>query len=203
MVIGLTGPMGSGKTIVAGVFADSGYKVIDADVCARKVVEKGSKTLVRLASVFGEDIICEDGSLNRRLLSQKAFSDKENTDRLNAITHPAILELVKSKIEEYSTKGYTKIIYDAPLLFESASDKLCDKIVSVIAPKDSRIIRVKNRDNLTDSEIQNRFSVQHSDDYYTQKSDYVIANNSSLEELISKTHRVIDELEKVENGSTL
>ncbi len=203
MVVGLTGPMGSGKTIVAGVFADSGYKVIDADVCARKVVEKGSNTLSDLADAFGADIINSDGTLNRRLLSQKAFVSKENTKKLNSITHPAILELVKSKIEEYSTKGYTKIIYDAPLLFESGSDKLCDKIVSVIAPKEDRINRVKNRDNLTEGEIQNRFLAQHSDDYYTQKSDYVITNDSSLEELISKTHRVIDELEKVENGSTL
>ncbi|MBE6824959.1 MAG: dephospho-CoA kinase [Ruminococcaceae bacterium] len=196
-VIGLTGPMGSGKTIVAGVFSDFSYKVIDADVYARKVVEKGSKTLADLASVFGEDIICDDGTLNRRLLAQRAFVSKENTDKLNAITHPAILKLVESKIKEYTDKGYTKIVYDAPLLFESGSDKLCEKVVSVIAFEDDRMKRVVRRDKLTQSEIQRRFSAQHSDRFYTEKSDFVIINDSSIEELILKTRKVIDAIEKV------
>ena len=98
LVIGLTGPIGSGKSVVASIFCDRGYVVIDADKFAKKVVEKGSSTLSELAKNFGDEIINPDGTLNRKMLAQKAFSSKESTSLLNSITHPAILTLVKKEI---------------------------------------------------------------------------------------------------------
>lgn len=201
LVVGLTGPMGSGKTAVARLFADNGYKVVDADVIARKVVEKGSQTLVALQKVFGEDILTADGELDRRLLSQRAFSTKDNTKTLNNITHPAIIELVKSEILRFKEQGYTKIIYDAPLLFESGSDNLCDVVISVVADVDFRMARVKKRDSLNQEEIKKRFNAQHSDDFYIEKSDYVIYNNSSVDKLLCDTMMIISALDEVTNGT--
>lgn len=201
LVVGLTGPIGSGKSVVANIFCDRGYVAIDADKLAKKVVEKGSSTLQKLAKNFGDEVINPDGTLNRKMLAKKAFSSKESTALLNSITHPAILSLVKKEIEDNVSVGNTKIIYDAPQLFESGSDSLCDKIVCVIASKEQRIGRVEKRDNMPKSDIENRISVQYSDEFFTEKSDFIIENNSTLEELSIRVNEVVDEIEKVHNGS--
>lgn len=196
-VVGLTGPTGSGKSVVADVFCQNGYVKIDADKIARQVVDKGSPALTGLAQHFGDDIINTDGTLNRKKLAHIAFSSNENTKRLNEITHPFIIELVKQQISDYENAGYNKIVYDAPLLFESGTDSLCDVVVSVVADMDVRIKRIRYRDNLTDQQVSDRLSAQHGDDYYTDKSDYVIMNNGSLLDLRSKTMSAIDAIEKV------
>lgn len=200
-VVGLTGPMGSGKSYVAQLFKDNGYKVVDADVVARKVVEKGSPALEKLSGIFGEDILDADGVLDRRKLAQRAFSSKESTDALNRITHPAIIELVKKNISDFVSAGFTRIIYDAPLLFESESDALCDAVVSVIAPLHVRMDRVKKRDGLSENEINDRFKAQHDDNFYINKSDHVIYNSSSVKELEENTMNIISVLNEVENGT--
>lgn len=199
VVVGLTGPIGSGKTTVAKVFLDNGYKSIDADKIAREVVSKGSDTLTLLARSFGSDIINTDGTLNRKLLAKKAFASKEKTELLNSITHPAILSLVKERIAQYKSEGFTKLIYDAPLLFESGSDKLCDTVVVVIANKEQRISRVKLRDNMSESELHDRINRQHEDDFYTNNADYVIYNNASLDDLVKNTLNVITSIQEVHN----
>ncbi len=196
LVIGLTGPMGSGKSAVASIFLKNGYALIDADKVAREVVEKGSPVLEELCKTFGDDVMNFDGTLNRKLLGQKAFRSADGTKRLNAITHPAIVSLVERRIEEYSNGGYEKIVYDAPLLFESGTDKLCDKIVSVIAPKELRIARVKNRDNMIENDIESRMNAQHDDSFYIEKSDFVIKNDSDLETLFENTQAVLEKLSR-------
>lgn len=199
VVVGLTGPIGSGKTTVAKVFLQNGYKSIDADKIAREVVSKGSDTLTLLARSFGSDIINEDGTLNRKLLAKRAFVSKEKTELLNSITHPAILSLVKEKIAQYKQDGFTKLIYDAPLLFESDSHKLCDTVVVVIANKQDRINRVKLRDNMSQGELSDRINRQHEDSFYTSKADYVITNDSTLDDLIQNTLNVITSIQEVHN----
>lgn len=200
-IVGLTGPIGSGKSAVAKLFSDNGYKVIDADKVAREVVEKGSPVLAQLSEIFGEDVISDDGTLNRRLLAQKAFSSKEGTKLLNSITHPAIVSLVEKRVEEYKAQGFDKIVYDAPLLFESNTDVLCDKVVSVVASKEVRIERVKARDNMPLAEIEKRIKAQHELSFYTEKSDFVIYNDSTLAELTLRALSVIEQLNEVENGT--
>ena len=199
-VVGLTGPIGSGKSAVAQIFLNNDYKLIDADKVAREVVEKGSPVLEKLALEFGCDVINQDGTLNRRLLADRAFSTKDGTDRLNSITHPAIVDLVKKKIAQYEENGVERIIYDAPLLFESNTNKLCDCIVSVIAPKEVRIQRVIERDSVTEADVGKRISAQHDESYYTEKSNYVIYNNSTLKELRRRTQSIVTALREVENG---
>lgn len=199
-VVGLTGPIGSGKSVVAQIFLNNDYKLIDADKVAREAVEKDSPVLEKLALEFGCDVINRDGTLNRRLLADRAFSTKEGTDRLNSITHPAIVDLVKKKIAQYEENGVERIIYDAPLLFESNTNKLCDCIVSVIAPKEVRIQRVIERDSVTEADVRKRISAQHDESYYTEKSNYVIYNNSTLKELRRRTQSIVRALREVENG---
>ena len=104
IIIGLTGQTGAGKTSVGELLSQKGCEVIDTDKIAREITEKGSPVLLLLAKAFGEDIL-ENGELNRRLLASRAFSSRENTEKLNSVTHPEITKRVKQKIEEAFKNG--------------------------------------------------------------------------------------------------
>jgi dephospho-CoA kinase len=193
-VIGLTGQSGAGKTTVSSVFKESGYAVINADEISRKVVEPGSACLKELSEYFGTRIILPDGTLNRSLLADIAFSDKSEQKKLNAIIYPYINEILCAHIKQIKETGYKFILYDAPTLFESKADDLCDLIISVTAKEDIRKKRVMERDNLTEDSLNRRFGIQHTENFFIKHSDFVIKNNKTLEELIEKTREVADKI---------
>lgn len=191
-VIGLTGPTGAGKSTASKIFEKQGYHIVDTDKIARKAVEKGSPLLKRIAKAFGEDVINDDGTLNRKLLAKKAFETREKTEILNSINHPYIYEKALLEIEEYSNKGCDKFILDAPVLFESGGEKYCKKTVAVISSLEKRIERIIKRDNLTRKEAMRRINAQHSDDYYTDRADLVLYNNGEQRELENEIIRLIN-----------
>lgn len=182
-VIGMTGPTGSGKSTVGRLLLEKGFKIVDADKVARRVTEKGSPTLAVLCTAFGDDILLENGELDRALLAKRAFADKESLEKLNSITHPAIIELIQREIEVLKENGETKIILDAPQLFEAGAQSLCDYILSVLADKETRLERIKSRDNITDEQALSRINAQKSDEFFVENSDFVIYNNSDTEAL--------------------
>ena len=191
-VIGLTGPTGAGKSTASKIFEKQGYHIVDTDKIARKAVEKGSPLLKKIAKAFGEDVINDDGTLNRKLLAKRAFEIREKTEILNSITHPYIYEKALLEIEEYSNKGCDKFILDAPVLFESGGEKYCKKTVAVISSLEKRIERIIKRDNLTHNEAMRRINAQHSDDYYTDRADLVLYNNGEQRELENEIIRLIN-----------
>ncbi len=191
-IIGLTGPTGSGKSTVSDFFREQGFEVINADEIARSVVSKGSVCLKQLSFVFGSDIVDEQGNLDRKLLAKRAFSSKENTAMLNEITHPHIFLRSLKMCRGYIDSGKTKIVFDAPVLFESNSDLMCDLIVSVIAPKETRINRIAQRDKIDLKSIEERIHAQHGDDYYIKKSDYVIDGSKPLDLVRADVFSIID-----------
>lgn len=192
-VLGLTGPTGSGKSTVAKLFAQYGFHTIDTDKIARKIMEKGSPVLTQIQSEFGEDVINND-ELDRKLLAKRAFADKASTEKLNKITHPYIYEKALLEIEEYSHKGYDRFILDAPVLFESKGERFCDNTVAVISNLDTRIDRIIKRDNITETEAMARINAQHSDDYYIDKADFVINNNSTLEDIKTQVEILVSKI---------
>ncbi len=191
-VLGLTGPTGSGKTTVALTFAQQGYHIVDTDKIAKKIMEKGGEALPLTAKEFGKDIIKEDGTLDRKLLAQRAFKDRESTQRLNKITHPLIYEKSLLEIQEYSEKGYDKFILDAPVLFESNGERFCTKTLAVTAPKEVRLNRIMNRDGITRKDALLRMNAQHTDDFYTSRADFTLINDGKKEDLKAKTIRLIE-----------
>lgn len=191
-VIGLTGPTGSGKTVVAEVFKENGYEIIDADILAREATED-ENILSKIRKEFGDDVVL-NGVLDRKELAKRAFVSFEKEKILNSIIHPYVLSEAKELIEGYVFNEQTKIVFDAPLLFESNADEFCTDVVSVIAPLEKRIERIMARDNITKEEAEKRVSVQQSDDYYTDKSEYVIYNDKTLEDLKKKAQEIINEV---------
>ena len=171
ILVGLTGPTGSGKSTAAAVAEKMGIKVIDCDKLARKAVERGSEGLKALVNAFGSDILASDGSLDRKAMAKKAFSSRENTELLNKTLLPHISELVKSQLDA------ERILLDAPTLFESGLDSICDKTVAVLSDPAKRLARIMERDSLTSDEALQRMNAGKNDKFYIERSDHIIYNN--------------------------
>lgn len=191
-LIGLTGSTGSGKSTIAEFFRQNGYIIIDADKIARQALAKDSSCLKQVCGVFGDDILNPDGGLNRQKLAERAFSSSENTQLLNDITHPWIFLQVLKICRQNIDSGKNKLLFDAPVLFESNSDIMCDAVVSVTAPKEVRLERLVKRDGLSEEQIRKRMSVQHDDDYYTSRSDFVIDGSLFPDEIKDKVRKICD-----------
>lgn len=191
IIIGLTGPTGAGKSSLKTVAENLGYKVIDCDITARKAVEKGTKGLMALINAFGEDILFSDGSLNRKTLAQKAFSTPQNTELLNKILLPFITELVLKECEG------DKVLLDAPTLFESGLNEKCTATVGVLADRETRIERIKNRDNLSEDEALTRINAGKTDEFYKQNADFVIYNNGETEEFQKEFEVILSKIGEI------
>lgn len=190
VIIGLTGPTGAGKSTAVEYFKQNGFVVIDADGLAKKAMMPGSSCLKQVCGVFGKDILNPDGTLNRQRLAKKAFSSKENARLLNDITHPWIFLQVMKLCRENIDSGNKKILFDAPLLFESRSEIMCDFAVCVTAPKEVRMERLIKRDGLSREKIEKRMSVQHDDEFYISRSDFVIDGSASLDNVKAQVNRI-------------
>ena len=173
-LIGLTGQSGAGKSTAAKVFEQNGFTVINADELVKKVYEPNSPCLFAVSSRFGRDVINTDGTLNRVLLAQRAFSSIENTAALNEIVHPFVLSEMLSELKDVEDIA----VFDAPQLFESGIDAVCDVIVSVVADEDVRLKRITLRDGITEAQARDRINAQHSEEFFKTNSDYIIENNT-------------------------
>lgn len=178
IIVGLTGQTGAGKSTVSALLSSRGYRVIDADLVARQVVEQGSQCLVDLVCEFGIEILEGDGTLNRRKLADIVFRDAAKRKVLNRIIFPYIQKEIVEVLEGCRQTGEPIVFLDAPTLIESGTHQFCDKVVSVLAPQQIRLKRLLARDaDLSLEAIENRMSAQHDDTYYTTHSDFVIHND--------------------------
>ncbi|MFV0401312.1 MAG: dephospho-CoA kinase [Oscillospiraceae bacterium] len=192
-IIGLTGQIGAGKTSVSDLLRGYGYTVIDADVVAREVVQKGKACLMDLVLAFGTDILAPDGSLNRRRLGDVVFADKEKRLELNRITFPHIQKAIFARLDQLRKEGVPIVFLDAPTLFESGTDSYCDKIVSVVAQTDLRRERILARDtDLTPKQVDRRIAAQHDDAFYAARSDFVIRNDGNQNDLRIQVLHMLD-----------
>ena len=175
-IIGLTGLTGAGKSTVAQKLMAYGCYHIDADKVAREVINNNENVKNKLKERFGADVINADGTTNRPLLASRAFADEQSTLDLNAITHPAVIEEIKSIIKDMEEVGYRGIIIDAIALFESGLNAICDFNVTVIAPKEIRLERIMKRDNITEEKALERINAQKDESFFTSKADFVLWN---------------------------
>lgn len=193
-VVGLTGPTGSGKGEVSRLWQGYHFAVIDADAVARVIVEPGQPALAALVEEFTDDILNEDGSLNRRQLAKRAFATPQDTEKLNAITHPHILDHIHRLLMRCEQRQEQVAVIDAPLLFESGLDRVCDAIVAVVAPAEVRQERIRARDGLTEEQARARMAAQPSEDFYTARADVVLYNNGRLEHLQQQAAALADHI---------
>ncbi len=188
IIVGLTGPTGAGKGEVGRLFAADGALVIDTDRLAREVVTPPSEVLDTLAAVFGQDILQADGTLDRAALAAKAFASKEAQERLNALTHPAIIRRTWELIGESDRE---MAVIDAPLLFESGMDRMCHTTVAVLAPAEVRLARITARDGLSRERALARMNAQPDEAFYRDRAAHTLANDGGLAALQAATKALI------------
>lgn len=193
LTIGLSGQSGAGKGEFSRIFKRlDGVYCLDTDVTAREVVEKGEPCLERLYEYFGSEILLPDGNLDRKKLAQIAFTDDEKHQKLNEITHFYIMEKVKKWLFDVEKDGAKVAIIDAPLLFESGADKLCDITIGVTAPYATRLKRIMKRDGIDKKNAKIRLDSQPNDEFFEERCTYTLANNGSLQSLEKKAKLLID-----------
>ena len=179
-VVGLTGQTGAGKSTVSARLAARGCAVIDCDAVTRDPALYSGECLAELQKAFGRDIMRPDGTLDRRLLARRAFADDESTQTLNRITHPVIFSRLRAEIAARKAAGARVIVLDAPTLFEAGAERLCRRVVSVLADRAVRKARILQRDGITGEEAERRMRAQQADGFYASRSDYVLDNTASV-----------------------
>jgi dephospho-CoA kinase len=185
--VGLTGGIASGKSTVAELLISRGYPVVDADLIARQVVEKGQPALAKLASTFGPGILDEAGELDRRALGRIVFDDVAARKRLEGITHPAIANGSAQQFTEHRAAGHKVAFYNAALLVETGSWRGMSALVVVSAPPEVQVARILARDpDLEESDAHNRIASQMSLSDKEEKADFIIINDAGLETLESR-----------------
>jgi dephospho-CoA kinase len=195
-IVAITGGIGSGKSLIAGLFQSWGAAVVDADVLAREVVAPGSAGLAEVQQAFPtEHLILADGSLNRSKLAALIFSDESCRRRLEAIVHPRIRQLWLERLGELQKLHPPIIAYVVPLYFESAHSMAeIEKVILVTAPDDTKVARIMARDGFSRHAAELRLKAQLPDSEKVGKSDYVIDNSSTVAAAREKAHLVFTSL---------
>lgn len=188
-ILGITGPTGAGKTTVSKIFKKNGIKVVDGDILAREIVEVGKPALKELKEALGEEIINDDGTLNRKKTATIVFSDPKKLATLNRITHHYIKEEFLKIASEYDGDI---LGFDGAVILESDVKYLFTKILSVIADEDIRLKRITSRDNITQDEGRLRISSQKNNEFYIENSDFLVYNNG--EDMEDQVNSVIKKL---------
>jgi len=174
--VGLTGNIGSGKTIIAQIFSMLGVPVFHADIEAKKQFDD-TKTRESLRENFGPGIFSSSGEVLRTALAEIVFNDPVLLDQLNMIIHPGVFRDYQRWCQQNAGSAYT--LYEAAILFESGHYREMDKIICVTAPEGLRIRRVMERDHLTHLEVERRMANQWGEEKKAALSDYLIRNDES------------------------
>lgn len=181
MIIGITGGIASGKTIVSDYVKKLGYPVVDADLLSREIMAPGSPVLEQVRHIFGETVIAGDGALNRKALAEKIFHDEQARQTLDGLTHPAIRALAEERFSQL--EGESTVFFVVPLLFESGMDDLCDEIWLVHAEESLRRSRLSARDGIDETYAQSKIDSQMRDEERLNKGARVLFNDGDLNHL--------------------
>ena len=178
-IIGITGPSGAGKSYLSEFLRKKNIPVLDADEIYHSLLVPPSDCLDAIREAFGDGVIREDGSLDRRALSTLVFGSEEKLELLNSTVLGFVLDRVREIFKDCERDGVSVAGVDAPTLIESGFYTECDTVISVLANRDTRVARIILRDGITEESARARVDAQRADSFYTERSDIVVENNDS------------------------
>ncbi len=190
--VGLTGGIASGKSVVSARMAELGALIIDADVLAREALAPGSGGLAEVVEVFGQDVLAEDGSLDRPALGRIVFADEAARERLNGIVHPRV-RAEAARLREQAEPGAV-VVEDIPLLVETGQQDRFDVVVVVQAPEQERIRRIVEDRDGSEEDARARIAAQATDAQRQAAADVVLENTGSLEQLRGQVDELMEKL---------
>jgi dephospho-CoA kinase len=196
-VFGLTGNIGSGKSTVAAMLREAGIPVLDADRISREVTAAGGRAYEAVVQAFGGGILLDDGSIDRKRLGEVVFSDPAARERLERITHPAIIEAMKEAIAGMERDGHRAAVVEATLIHESGRKGLFEAVISVTCDRETAIFRLAARDGMSRAQAEARLHAQMDAGRKAGASDYVIDNSAGTEE----TRRQVDRITRILLGN--
>ncbi|MDR2132246.1 MAG: dephospho-CoA kinase [Clostridiales Family XIII bacterium] len=179
-IIGLTGGIGSGKSAAGDYLVEKGYAVIDADALAREAVAVGSAGLSAVVARFGEDVLLPDGSLDRKALAARVFSDADALAELNAMLHAGILREMRARAERLRAEGAKAVFLNVPLLIETGMQSEVDAVWLVDADEEERVRRVVARDGASSEEARLRIAAQLPSSEKRRHASEIIDNSGAL-----------------------
>lgn len=189
-IIGLTGGVGAGKsTVLRCLETEWSAYTIQADQVGHRIIEPGERCYDRMTELFGKQIIKNDKTIDRRMVSDVVFGNEEMRRKLNSLLHPAIKAYILEKLEEERKAGRKIAVVEAALLLEDHYDAFCDKIWYVYTEKETRIKRLMESRGYTRDRAENMIASQASDAFFREHADFIIENNGDLKE----TYRQIEE----------
>jgi len=198
LIVGLTGGVASGKTVVSQVLREEGAYIIDADQIAKELVQPHKPAWNELIRAFGKEILQEDGTIHRKKLADKVFADLKQRKLLNQILHPRIKEEMDRRAKEIGQKDPEAIVViDAPLLVELGMHHNVDQLIVVTSTQMQQMERLKERDGRSPEEALRIFSSQMPVEEKAKLANFVIRNEGSLEEAQKRAKEVFKELKKV------
>jgi phosphopantetheine adenylyltransferase/dephospho-CoA kinase len=182
-VVGLTGGIASGKSTVAGYFRDRNVPVIDADKLGHRAYEPDTDAYRQVIAVFGQDLVAEDGSINRQVLGSKVFGQPDEMKKLTDIVWPAIRRFAEEEIASLGEEGHGVVVLEAAVMFEAGWEDLADEVWVVVVEPDLAVERIAIRNGLDEAAARARIASQLTNDERTSRADVVIENNGSLADL--------------------
>lgn len=192
-VIGITGSSGSGKTTVCKIIKKLyNSEILDVDKVAKELSNDVNSDYYReMVKLFGKECLLEDNMLNRKKIAEIIYQDEAKRESLNNLTFNYVVKKMKKDLSKIKDKDL--VIIDAPLLYEAGVDKLCDKVIAIIAEKSNKVKRICLRDGIDELFAKKRLLIQNEDDFYINKADYVIYNNKDFKELEESIKKVLEE----------
>jgi dephospho-CoA kinase len=187
LLVGLTGNIASGKSTVAQLLSERGATIIDADVLARRAVERGTNAFDAIVRRWGTSVLAPDGHLDRAALRRVVFGNPKELEALNDIVHPEVERLRQTRIDEARTRGDRVVVCDIPLLFEKKMVDGFERIILVDAPRPLRLERLVIDRGLRETEAMDMIAAQMPAELKRARTDFVIDNSGTLTQL---EHRV-------------
>jgi dephospho-CoA kinase len=180
-IFGLTGNIGSGKSTVAAMLREAGIPVFDVDQISREVMSPGGRAYDAVVQAFGKAIVRKDGTIDRKRLGEIVFSDPASRERLERISHPAILEAMKEAIAGIAREGHPAVVVEATLIHESGKKGLFEAVISVTCDRETAISRLVARDGMSRGQAEARLRAQMDPERKADASEYVIDNSGEIE----------------------
>lgn len=188
--LGVTGGIGSGKTMACRMFERLGAQVFHADEEAKRLMTEHAGLRADLREAFGAESFNPDGTLNRSYLSETIFADEKKVQRINALVHPRVFDAFQARKEAAEAAGLPLLVHEAALIFEAGGEKHLDAVAVVDAPEALRLRRVMARDNVDADAVRARMAHQLPAAEKRRRADYVIDNSGSEEDLRAEVERV-------------
>jgi dephospho-CoA kinase len=199
LLVGVTGGIASGKTVVAKMLGGLGAPLIDFDVLARQVVEPGKRAFTQIVDYFGKEVLQGDGTLDRKKLSRIVFRDTEKRNQLEGFTHPLIYEAFLKRVKAITEKDPEAIIQAVvPLLIEKNLQSIFDKVLVVYVSQDKQVERLVERDAISREEAAHMLEAQLPINEKLAYADFVVNNEGSMQETKKQVEEVWLELKRLQ-----